>query len=77
MLTLYTRPGCPYCKEVKEEGKRMKITFDERSILDPSMEEELVEKGGKRAVPFLVDSEAGVSLYGSDKIINHLHQRFK
>ncbi|MEA2701477.1 MAG: hypothetical protein QOE22_186 [Candidatus Parcubacteria bacterium] len=76
MLTLYTKPGCPYCAKVREEGKLLGITFDERSIRDPGVSEELVEKGGKLAVPYLIDDETGKSMYGSDVIVTYLHERF-
>lgn len=35
---------------------------------------ELLEKGGERQVPFLVDSERGVSMYESSDIIDHLRE---
>lgn len=77
MLTLYTKPGCSFCAKVKEEGKFLGIEFDERSVADPGVVEELLKKGGKPQTPFLIDDETGVSLYGSDAIIAHLHERFK
>lgn len=76
MLTLYVKPGCPFCGRVLEEGKFMGLTFDEKRVTDEGVTEELVEKGGKKQVPYLIDDEAGVSLYGSDEIIAHLHSRF-
>jgi len=77
MLILYTKPNCSFCDRVKEEGAHLGIEFNERNAADEGIIEEIVEKGGKRQVPFLVDDEAGVSLYGSDEIIAHLHVRFK
>ncbi|HEY4489260.1 MAG TPA: glutathione S-transferase N-terminal domain-containing protein [Candidatus Paceibacterota bacterium] len=77
MLTLYTKPGCSFCAQVKEEAIFLGIEYNERSIADEGVIEELVKKGGERHVPFLIDDEAGVSMYGSDKIIAHLHKRFK
>lgn len=35
---------------------------------------ELIEKGGKSMVPFLVDSERNVSMYESSDIIDHLRE---
>ena len=35
---------------------------------------ELMEKGGKKQVPFLVDSEKNVSMYESNDIIDHLRE---
>lgn len=55
----------------------MDIDFDERSVNDPGVMEELVERGGQPKTPFLIDDEAGRSMYGSDEIIAYLHERFK
>lgn len=35
---------------------------------------ELLEMGGKATVPFLVDSERGISMYESSDIIDHLRE---
>ena len=37
--------------------------------------DELMEKGGKRQVPFLVDEENGVSMYESDDICRYLEEK--
>jgi glutaredoxin len=76
MLTLYTKPGCSFCAKVKEEGKFLGLTFNERSVLEEGVVDELVAKGGKKQVPFLFDDETDATLYGSDEIIAHLHKRF-
>lgn len=77
MLTLYTKPGCPFCAKVLAEGALMNIKFDERSVADPGVTEELVERGGHAKTPFLIDLASGTSMYGSDEIIAYLHERFK
>ena len=77
MLTLYTKPNCSFCARVKEEGAFLGVTFTEKSVLDEGVVEELVAKGGERQVPFLVDDEENVFMYGSDEIIAHLHKRFR
>jgi glutathione S-transferase len=77
MLTLYTKPGCPYCAKVLTEAVVMGIEFDERSVAEPGVVEQLVERGGHAKTPFLMDSETGKSMYGSDDIITYLHERFK
>ena len=38
---------------------------------------ELLEKGGKEVVPFLVDTEKGVSMYESSDIIDYLREAAK
>lgn len=74
-MTLYVKTGCPYCEKVLEAAARLGISFDEKNIADATVAEELIAKGGKRQVPYLVDSERGVSMYESDDILNYLRER--
>jgi glutathione S-transferase len=39
---------------------------------DASFSAELIEQGGKRQVPFLVDSEKGIKMYESEDIIEYI-----
>jgi glutathione S-transferase len=48
--------------------------FEDRDIALPEYEKELMDKGGKLQVPFLVDEERGVSMYESDDIIEYLFE---
>lgn len=76
MLTLYYNPTCPFCKRVLAEGEALGIEFNLKDIHEPGVAEELIEKGGKRQMPFLIDDERGVSMYESKAIIAYLHERF-
>lgn len=76
MLILYMRPGCPYCAKVFLAAAELGVEFDERNIYDPGVEAELIEKGGKRQVPYLFDPATGTGFYESDAIIEHLHATF-
>ena len=76
MLTLYVKTGCPFCTKVLAAGKEIGIEFDEKNIADPAVAEELIQKGGKRQVPYLVDSDANVEMYESDAIVEYLHKNF-
>lgn len=75
-LILYVRTGCPYCAKVLLAAQDLGTALEERNIADPSIEQELIARGGKRQTPYLVDEEAGVEMYESDDIIAHLHSRF-
>ena len=77
MLILYVRTGCPFCGRVLKAGDALGITFEKRNIEDPAIVEELVNRGGKCRVPYLVDLEKGVEMYESEAIIEYLHLRFK
>lgn len=73
MLTLYYRPTCPFCQRVLGEAEEMGVQFNLKNISsDEALVEELVSKGGKKQVPFLVDEEKGVSMYESADIIDYL-----
>jgi glutaredoxin 3 len=76
MLTLYVKTGCPYCAKVLAAGEELAISFDEKNIADPAVAEELIAKGGKRQVPYLIDTDANVEMYESDAIVEYLHQKF-
>lgn len=74
MLTLYVKTGCPFCAKVLEAGKELGIDFVIKNVADAGVVEELVAKGGKRQTPYFIDEEHGMSMYGSDEIVNHLRE---
>ena len=76
MLTLYVRTGCPYCAKVLKAGEDLKLNFNLKNVSDEGVSQELIARGGKHQMPYLVDEEKGVEMYESDDIIAYLHQRF-
>lgn len=48
------------------------IAYEVRNIMNPQYRDELVERGGKMQVPFLVDTEPGVHMYESGDMIEYL-----
>ena len=74
-LILYVKTGCPYCIKVTEFAEKKGIEFELRNIADPAIAEELIERGGKRQVPYLVDVENAVEMYESDDIVEYLRSR--
>lgn len=76
MLILYVKPGCPYCRKVIHFAEANSIQFTYKDIVtDPSAAEELIARGGKRQVPYLVDDEAKIEMYESDDIISYLDRK--
>ena len=76
MLKLYTYDTCPYCAKVRIAFETMKVEFEEIDAERGTPgSEELVKLGGKQQVPFLVDEEAGVSMYESNDIIEYARTR--
>ena len=76
MLTLYVRTGCQYCAKVLAAGEELGITFNLKNVADPAVLAELMARGGKRQMPYLVDSEKNVEMYESDDIVHYLHQTY-
>jgi anaphase-promoting complex subunit 7 len=75
-LTLYEFENCPFCRRVREV-----VTYlDLRVTIVPCARGSrhraaVVAAGGKAQFPYLVDAAAGVSLYESAAIIEHLLAR--
>lgn len=76
MLTLYVKTGCPYCAMVIHKLDELGLDFEEKNVGDPGIAEELIARGGKRQMPYLVDTDAGVEMYESTDICDHLEQRY-
>ena len=75
MFTLYYKPSCPFCQRVLQMADNLKVSFDLKDISeDESARLELIEKGGKQMVPFLVDTDKGVSMYESSDIIDYIRE---
>ena len=76
MLTLYYKPSCPYCDNVFGEAEALGVQFNLKNILsDESIAKELIELGGKRQVPFLLDVENNITMYESNDIIAYIQKR--
>ncbi len=76
MLTLYVKTGCPFCAKVLHAGEELKVSFTEKNIADSNIASELIERGGKRQVPYLIDDGNDTEMYESDAIINYLNEQY-
>jgi glutaredoxin len=76
MLTLYVKTGCPYCAVALKKVEDLGLTINEKNIADQGVADELVAKGGKRQVPYLVDDEHGVEMYESSDIAAYLEKTY-
>ncbi|XKT74922.1 MAG: glutathione S-transferase N-terminal domain-containing protein [Patescibacteria group bacterium UBA2103] len=78
MMTLYVKTGCPFCKKVRDCVAEMGIQdmIEEKNVADDGVVDELIEKGGKKQVPYLIDAEKGVEMYESDDICNYLKENY-
>lgn len=58
-----------------QTAENLGIEFDLKDISESDeIANELIEKGGKRQVPYLVDTKNGVEMYESNDIIDHLRE---
>lgn len=77
MLKLYTYAECPFCAKVRRAFEEWKVPYEEiNAERGTPGSEELVRVGGKQQVPFLVDEDAGVTMYESNDIIAYAQRRF-
>ncbi len=65
-LIIYTKTGCPWCKEALEMLRKNDVSYEERQVLgNDAFYKELVEKSGQNKTPtidldgaILADSDA-------------------
>ena len=76
MLTLYVKTGCPFCAAVLKKLDEESIEYEERNIADETVLNDLLARGGKKQVPYLVDEEKEVEMYESADIIEYLDQNY-
>lgn len=66
-VSVYTKPGCPYCAAAKEDLARRRVSYTEHDVkADPSaLEQMLALNGNQRRVPTLVQGdEVTVGFHG-------------
>ena len=77
MLNLYYRPTCPYCLRVLAANETIKAPLALLDVqADTGARATLMDKGGKTQVPFLEDTDRGISMYESDDIIEYLREQY-
>ena len=72
MLDLFILETCPYCKKVMSFLSDNNIQYNKVDIKNKQAEETLIQLGGKRQVPFIVDRDRNIQMYESDDIIEYL-----
>ena len=72
MLDLFILESCPYCKRVMDFLEKEHIEYRKIDISNKDSEASLIKIGGKRQVPFLVDTDRNIQMYESDDIIEYL-----
>ena len=76
MLTLYYRPSCAFCRRVMAVIDRLELEVEMKDIGLEENEAELISRGGKKMVPYLIDTENTFEAYESDDIVKHLQDNY-
>ena len=77
MPTLYNMEGSPYCRKVRERLSELALPYVVRNLPTGSPKrDELVRRGGKMQVPYLVDPNTGREMYESDDITAYLSAEY-
>ncbi len=66
-VTIFTKPGCPYCAAAKEEFRRRGVQYEEYNVReDPAALRRMLElNGGQHRVPTIVEgNKATVGFHG-------------
>ena len=74
MITLYVKTGCPFCLAVLGKVDDLGIEVEQKNIAEEENLKELMDKGGQRMVPYMIDTNQDVSMYESADIIEHLNK---
>ena len=67
-ITIFTKPGCPFCAAAKDDFRKRGVEFTEHNVLadGEARKRMLALNGGKRAVPTIVeDGRVRVGFNGS------------
>ena len=77
LLELWDFEGCPYCRKVREVLCELDLEYVVRNVPQGSPKRaDLVARGGKMQVPYLVDPNTGAEMYESDDIVTYLQTRY-
>lgn len=86
MLVLYQAEHCDYSREVRKVLTELGLSFVAHNprfpgkmggdVVNEEVLDAMVAIGGEDQIPFLVDTDAGVHLYESDAIIQHLRDTY-
>lgn len=74
-MILYVQKGCAFCGRVLRTARDLGISLEEKDIANDALAAELLARGGKHQVPYLVDSERAIEMYESEDIIAYVRTR--
>jgi len=85
MLELYQSEGCPYSGKVRQKLSELGVSYVAHNprlpgdvggdVTNDATHDELTA-GGEDQIPYLVDTEHEVAMYGSDDIVDYLDEQY-
>lgn len=72
MIRLFMLNTCGYCRRVIEYLDENNIPYEKIDISEKENEEALVRIGGKRQIPFIIDTDKNIEMYESNDILEYL-----
>jgi glutathione S-transferase len=77
MLVLYNLEASPYCRKVRETLNELNLYYQVENVGKFSARRpELIDRGGKMMIPYLIDPNQEVEMYESDDIIAYLEATY-
>lgn len=74
---LYNLEASPYCRKVRETFNELNLDYRVENVGKASARRpELVERGGKMMVPYLIDPNTDTEMYESDDIVAYLEATY-
>ena len=75
MLELYSFEASPYCRKVREKLTELNLDCLVHNVAKHSARRpDLVARGGRMMVPYLIDPNTGTEMYESDDIVAYLER---
>ncbi|KAK9705753.1 hypothetical protein RND81_07G079400 [Saponaria officinalis] len=77
-IEIYEYESCPFCRKVREIVSilDLDVLFYPCPKNGPNFRPKVVEMGGKKQFPYMVDPNTGVEMYESDDIIKYLVNKY-
>jgi len=86
MLELYQSEGCPYSAKVREKLSELGVSYvahnprlpgEEGGDVTNEVTHDELRAAGEDQIPYLVDTDRGVTLYESDDIVEYLEEHYE
>jgi glutathione S-transferase len=86
MLELYQSEGCPHCAKVRETLSELGVSYvvhnprlpgNQGSDVTNDITYDELTAGGEDQIPYLVDTDRGVTMYESDDIVDYLEEHYE